>query len=316
MKNLIFALLIPFLLLGQTKVSTLSGTTSPSIYISNNSYNNGAGNQSTYIYVTGVAAASNGFIYAFDDYVNVIRMIAPSGFTSQFCGDATFANASFKNGFADGTATTTLFADLTAIATDASDNVFVMDNNRLRKVTTSGNCTTITFNQSDFKDAEGLAIDSATGTIYVSDTGNKRIRKVSSSGTITTFVTGLTNPKGIALDTSGNLFVCDGTQIKKVTPSGTVSVYASGFGLAYGVCIDSSGNLYVTDNVTHQEKKVSPSGVVTVSVGNGIPKFRDGLVNATAFGASLYGPRGIAIDSTGKRYIADTNNQRIRKVTP
>lgn len=308
MKKSIFLILMPFLLFAQVKVTTLSGKADNTVY------SNGEGNQSTYLFPSMVAVVPNNIVYAVDEYVNVIRKIdAVTGTTSQFCGNSTFTSPSFASGYFDGTSTTTLFSNITAITTDRLGNIFVVDNNRIRRITSSGNCTTITSNQSEFRNPEALYVD-ALGNIFVCDTGNKRIRRVTSSGVISTFATGFVNPTGITQDTLGNFYVCDGTEVKKVTSAGSVSVFASGFSLAYSVCIDSAGNLSVTDRTSHQVKKVSPLGFVSIEAGNGIPRFRDGDAGLTRFNASFYEPCGIAIDTLGNKYVADRSNQRIRKV--
>ena len=110
-------------------VTTLSGKAN------NLDYTNGLGSDSTYQFPLGVAVDSKGNVFAFDDYINVIRKIYPDGFTSQFCSNSDFANGSFSLGFVDGISTVARFSNITCITIDKQDNLYVIDNNRLRKIT-------------------------------------------------------------------------------------------------------------------------------------------------------------------------------------
>lgn len=191
----------------------------------------------------------------------------------------------------------------------------------------------------------GIMVDSADN-LYISDTGNHRIRKVDTNGIITTIVgTGIpgfsgdgglaTNarlnfPNGVAIDVAGNLYVADSSnvRIRKIDTNGVITTIAgnglwgfSGDGgaatnakLQYpqGLAIDPSGNLYIADSGNVRIRKVDANGIITTVAGNGIAGFEgDG---GLAKNAQLYYPRGIALDSLGHLYIADTSNNRIRKV--
>ncbi len=192
----------------------------------------------------------------------------------------------------------------------------------------------------------GIAVDSA-GNLYLADAVNHRIRKVSTSGTITT-VAGdgtpafggdgnlatsaqLNNPIGITVDNAGNLYIADGNnyRIRKVSPSGTITTVAGngiqGFSGDGGpatsaklttpdsVAVDSVGNLYIADSVGNRIRKVSPSGTITTMAGDGTWGFSgDG---GPAASAQLSYPGYVAADNVGNLYIADGNNNRIRKIT-
>ena len=292
------------------KVTTLSGTTSASIYLNNSSYNNGAGNVSTFNMPLGVAVDANGNVYAFDDYVNVIRKIQPDGFTTKFCGDATFASPSWSFGFADGA--NPLFTNITAIATDKQNNIYVADFNRLRKITQQGVASTLIINQTDLKDAQGLVVDNA-GNIYVANTGRKNVLKVTPDGNVTILATGFTYPKGITIDNLGNLFVTDINTVKKVTPSGKVTVFASGFSNASGIGV-LNGSLLVSDSQENKIKIVTAPGVVSDYAGSGISGFRDSSDLFFWHVPKFYNPQGLVVGNNGVCYVADTWNQRIRKV--
>ena len=191
----------------------------------------------------------------------------------------------------------------------------------------------------------GVALD-GSGNLYTADTYNHRIRKVDSSGTITTVAgTGVSGfsgdgaaavnaqlylPFGVALDGADNLYIADyiNHRIRKVDSSGTITTFAgtgaigsSGDGAAavnaqlyspFAVAVDGSGNLYIADSSNHRIRKVDSSGTITKiagTVGGGFSG--DG---AAAVNAQINFPYGVALDGSGNLYIADSTNNRIRKV--
>ncbi len=192
----------------------------------------------------------------------------------------------------------------------------------------------------------GVAVDSS-GNVIVADQGNNRIRKVTPGGVVTTLAgsgspafadgTGagasFNLPHGVAVDSSGNVIVADhyNHRIRKVTPGGVVTTLAGSSGGAFadgtgagasfyfplGVAVDSSGNVIVADQSNHRIRKVTPGGVVTTLAGDGFGAPNAGRwVDGTGAGASFNYPYGVAVDSSGNVIVADTANQRIRKVTP
>ena len=136
------------------------------------------------------------------------------------------------------------------------------------------------------------------------------------------------DPFGVVLDAAGNLYVADGgdnNSIRKIAPDGSSSTlagavegYAEGAGKAAafntpsGLAIDSAGNLYVADTGNNAIRKVTPEGVVSTLAGDGLPGDKDGFGAAAQFN----GPVGIAVDAAGVVYVADTYNDRIRRITP
>lgn len=133
----------------------------------------------------------------------------------------------------------------------------------------------------------------------------------------------LSNPNAVAFDAAGNMYIGGGKQIRKVTPSGVVSTLAGNFNSnvidgtgtgaslnsTYGLAIDNAGTLYFYDN--DYIRKVTSAGVVTTIAGKGSFGGNDGSGSAAGFNDST----GVATDGAGLVYVADVDNQRIRKVT-
>ncbi len=293
----------------------------------------------------GVAVDATGNIYVTDYGNNLIRKITPAGLVSTFAGSG-------NQGILDGTDSLASFNLPTGITIDKNGNLYVTDqgSDLIRKITPGQVVTTIAGvdsassangvgNQAGFFNPMGIVAD-ASGNLYVADAGNNAIRLITAGGTVSTIATNDTthnistpvafsNPTGVALDGSGNLFVANylNSNILMINPSGLVSNYAdtgriqgnmngpapaATFFYPNSVAVDVQGDVFVADGVNNLIRKISTAGVVSTFAGSGLP----GAVDGTGTAASFNGPSGLAFDKVGNLYVADTNNNLIRKITP
>ena len=275
----------------------------------------------------------------------------PATLTVNAIGVTTMAGWPGSGGSVDGTGWAARFGYPGGVRPDAGANLFVSDGfyNTIRMVTPAGVVTTVAgvpgvsgyedgpVANAQFNGPGGVAVD-ASGALYVADDGNFVIRKIS-NGTVSTLAgtagrsgdTGnlFTDPQNLALDSAGNVYVADGkgNVIRKVTPAGSVSTMAGSgsagdqdatgaaaeFDDPTGIAVDASGNVYVADYGNDTVRKITPAGVVTTIAGIAKnPGSRDG-----AYGVGLLsGPSGVGVDSMGNVYVADSNNDTIRRVSP
>ncbi len=264
------------------------------------------------------------------------------------------------NGFAgstDGTGSVARFSSPNGVAVDASGNVYVADtlNSTIRKMTAAGVVTTLAGNASNrgstdgtgsaalFRYPQGVAADTK-GNVYVADTTSHTIRKITSAGVVTTVAgrplepgsndgTGtaalFNYPYGVAVDANDNVYVADRNNhtIRQINSVGVVSTLAGGAGSSgsmdgggsaarfnspSGIAVDTLGNVYVADTGNQLIRKITSAGAVTTLVGSaGISGSADGIGSAARFNA----PSSVAVDASGKLYVADSGNSTIRKIT-
>lgn len=233
--------------------------------------------------------------------------------------------------------------EVVAIAVDSAGDLYLDDLfNAIRKVSAAGIITTVVTTNGPVVNGEpdlpmGLAADAA-GNLYIADTYKLEVRRVSPNGTITVVAgngtfgsTGdggpatqaeLNNPDAIATDAAGNLYIGSGLhfQVRKVAADGTISTVYAGdaqqgtSGESVGIAADASGNVYMTDYIRYGIRKYTPDGNWTIVAGDGNFSFSGDGGAATE--AQLFLPSAIALDERGNAYIADTQNGRIRKVSP
>jgi trimeric autotransporter adhesin len=246
-----------------------------------------------------------------------------------------------------------------SVAMDTAGNVYLSSDNCVFRLDQRGILTRVAGNSrggysgdggpatnAQLQNPQGVAVDSS-GNLYVADLGNNRVRKVTPAGTISTVAGGgafgvgdggpatsakVPYPSGVAVDTAGNLYIADygDSRIRKVTPAGIIST-AAGTGTAgysgdggpaisrqlfspSGVAVDNAGNLYITDWGNSRVRKVTPTGDISTVAGNGAEGYSGDGGPATS--AELHLPIGVAVDNSGNLYVADNQNNRIRKVTP
>jgi sugar lactone lactonase YvrE len=299
----------------------------------------GTGTAARFWWPAGVATDSGGNVYVADFGANNIRKVTPAGVVTTLTGIAA------SIGCADGTGAAARFIFPEGVAADSAGNVYVAASgcNTVRKIAPSGVVSTFAGTATAIGSADGtgaaarfnvptgVASDSA-GNVYLADSDNHTVRKITPVGVVTTLAgtagapgntdgTGaaarFNNPTGLATDSAGNVYVGDSFNgsIRKITPAGVVSTLAAVGANGVGVATDSSGNVYVPSG--YAILKISSAGVVTTLAGTaGIFGSADGTGAAARFGAQFGFPQGIATDSAGNVYVADTSNHTIRKITP
>jgi trimeric autotransporter adhesin len=312
----------------------------------------------------GLAMDSAGNLYIADTGNNRIRKVTAAGRittvagngTAGLGGDAGQASMAQLNGARD-------------VAVDSAGNLYIADsgNHRIRKINPDGIITTIAGNGIKGYSGDGgravsaqlnwpsAIVSISSGSLYISDCGNRRIRKITPDGVISTVagngtigysgdggqavLAQLNDPRDIAVDAAGNLYIADSyykpidgvlyadSRIRKVTPDGVITTIAGNaarglsgqenkdypvqLGVVEAIAVDSTGNLYFGDG-KHDLSKITPDGVITTVAGNGTFGYSgDG---GPAISAQFSGICGIVLDAAGDLYIADTFNHRIRKV--
>ncbi|MEO8127856.1 MAG: hypothetical protein ABI822_12230 [Bryobacteraceae bacterium] len=234
----------------------------------------------------GLASDTAGNVYAADGGRHKISKISPSGAISDIAGNGT---VDFSGD--GGPALNAQLASPAQIALDAAGNFYFVDrfNYRIRKVASDGGISTVA----------GSSLN------YVPDGGD--------GGPATSAV--LSSPRGVAIDSKGNLYVSEFSRIRKISSSGVISTFLTN-GIAdrflfepSGLIVDAVDNLYVA--YSGFVFKVAPEGVITTVAGGGNSLGDGGAATA----AGLAGPQAIALDSSGNLYIADTRGNRVRKVS-
>jgi sugar lactone lactonase YvrE len=244
----------------------------------------------------GVAVDTFGDLFIADTRNNRVREVTPDGVIRTVAGNGT--RGLEGDG---GPATSAQLFYPTGLAVDASGNLFIVDSNRVRRVTPDGVIRTVAGGLQDGFGGDGGPALSAH----------------------------LSAPAGVALDAFGNLFIADSYnfRVRKITPDGVIRTVAgnglvgfSGDGgpatsaqvFPMSVAVDGAGNLFIAD--LYNVRKVTPDGLIRTIAGNGTNSFSgDG---GTATSAQLDSPWRVAVDGSDNLFIADYGNRRVRKVTP
>lgn len=270
----------------------------------------GAATSATLNIPHGIASDVNGNLYIGDTGNQRIRQVNSAAKINTLAGGGSGGDGA--------AATSAILAADHDVALDSAGNLYIADtiNNRIRQVTPAnppGNITTVagsgiagyagdgqSATVASLNSPYGLALDSSNN-IYIADTFNGRIRLVnSSSGLITTFAgNGQSCNPAVGCGDGG-----DATQASLTLPT--------------TVAVDNSGNVYIADQASNQIRMVNSSGIISTLAGNGTAcasptaPCGDG---GPAASAQLNGPFGVAADSLGNVYIADTNDNRVRVVS-
>lgn len=272
----------------------------------------------------GVAVDSSGNLYIAESFNDRIREVAAgTGIITTVAGGSTCGNCY------TGIATSVSLSVNGGLAVDSSGNLYISNGYNVSKVSNgslsifAGSAIHAGFSGDGgppsaalLGSPEAIALDAA-GHLYIADENNFRIREVS-SGTISTIVgNGSVGDNGpatqaqlystgfIALDSADNLYIGDPTMstVRKVAAAdGTITTYASTFGEVDGIAVDSAGNLFVADSAADRIWKFS-NGSRSVYAGTGQLGYSP---NMAAADAKMWGPFGLAADSTGNLYFSDT----------
>lgn len=235
--------------------------------------------------------------------LSVILLFATLAFFSRAQDSVTtLAGQTLVSGAANGIGTNAAFSDPAAIVVDATGNFFVADsqNDAIRKITTNGIVTTFAGQlgisgaanaagtNAQFNSPSGLAFDK-NGNLFVSDTGNSMIREITAAGAVSTFA-GIAGQSGFADGATGS----------------------AQFNSPLGIAVAPNGTIYIADSGNHCIRTISGGVVSTFAGSPGIWGSADG----SGTNAQFNGPVGLAFDSSTNLFVADANNDTIRKITP
>ncbi len=295
----------------------------------------GKGAEASFSFPLGLAVGRSGNVYVADTSGLKIRKITPGGLVTTLAGDG-------HPGYDDGIGRQARFFGPLGVAVDPAENVWVADSDDgfdgqwVKKIAPDGVVSNLLpypgFNPT------AMAFDSG-GFLYVRDLDGslwKVSTDLSSSRPPSRLLTTIPRPPGsdwfsrrtwggVAVDGAAYVYFSNLDRIEKMSPDGTVTTLAgsanpgsadgagasASFREPNGLAVDSSGNVYVADAGNNTIRKITPSGIVTTVAGSASPGSADG----TGTEASFNFPAGVALDASGNLYVADSGNNKIRKIT-
>jgi uncharacterized protein (TIGR03437 family) len=304
-----------------------------------------------------VALDAAGNLFIADSNTQRVRQVAATGIMGTLAGTGVAGY-----GLEPGPASTAPLNTPFGVARDPLGGVIVADsyNNRIREVGLDGRIRTIAGNgaaglapedapplQAALRAPRGVCVDPA-GVLYIVDTSNHRILRAAPGAFLKTAAgngssgdTGdggparlaqLNFPSACALDSAGNLYIADtgNNRIRKTRPDGVVVTIAGTGGAGFGgdgalatqallnsprgVAADSNGYVYIADTGNNRIRQIAPDGVIRTIAGQGEAAFAgDG---GPAVSARLNAPAGLVLDGSGDLYLADSGNNRVRRLAP
>jgi sugar lactone lactonase YvrE len=289
----------------------------------------GNGVEASFAYPLGLSVGPSGNVYVADTSSLKIRKITPEGLVTTLAGNG-------LPGYDDGIATQARFFAPLSVAADASGNVWVadaddgFDGQYIKKIAPGGVVSNLVL----YPGFNPIAMAvSNSGSLYVLDLdgGLWKISTDLHSSLLTTVVPspgaswGSQRGWGLAVDTAANVYLSGPHKIQKISPDGTVTTLAgsgspgsadgagtsASFRGPNGLAVDSSGNVYVADSGNNTIRKITSSGIVTTLAGSASLGSADGTGTAASFNS----PAGVALDASGNLYVADSGNNKIRKIT-
>lgn len=309
----------------------------------------GSASQARFYTPMGLAPSVGGRLLLADSGNHLLREIDPTAATV-----STLAGQLGYSASVEGERLALRFEDPYALAVDATGQLFVADasDHAVRVVTPEGRGRVLAglpgrygwadgaAEQARFFKPLGLALG-ADGSLFVADSGNHRIRRVAPDGRTSTLAGSgqrgyrdgaaasaqFSEPSGVAVAADGSVYVADfgNHVVRRIAPDGQVTTVAGSAGQgglvdgALGVnrlrspvdlAFDAGGNLLILDRSNHAVRVLASTGQLRTLAGNGSAGFADGSGNTARFQF----PSGLTVDAAGIAYVADTDNQRLRRI--